>query len=228
MAWIPMYLLDKDVEFLNDWLNQEEEIAFLISIGRRQWIAKKEHAILPDIGKQIWEHEEAEYEVWGNDKPDLSIPNFVEYQLWHIPSGALPLLDANKGGVKLKLKKEDWENEGKVDNPWLGWTEIRTGANPRIPYFGAGHPGVIHLELNLPHDNEIRMSNFGWIGNRYKIIGSAADQSTERFWNKLRRMAKKIGTQIPRSNDPNGKKEIFAFPTAYEEIRNGRPCSLNP
>lgn len=228
MAWIPMYLLDKDVEFLNDWLNQEEEIAFLVSAGHRRWIAKKEHAILPDIGKQLSEHEEAEYEIWGNDKLDLSIPDFVEYQLWHIPSGPLPLLDANKGGVKLKFKKEDWEDDGKVDNPWLGWTEIRTGANSRIPYFGAGHPGVFHLEINLPHDKEIQMSNFGWIGNHYKIIGNGANQSTEKLWNKLRRMVKKVATQIPRSNNSNGKKEIYAFPTAYQEIKNGRPCSLNP
>ncbi len=72
------------------------------------------------------------------------------------------------------------------------------------------------------------MSNFGWIGNHYKIVGNGAEQTTKKFWNKLRRIAKKIGTQIPRSNDPEGKKEVFAFPTAYEEIKNGRPCSLNP
>ena len=206
MAWLPMYLLDKDVDFLNDWLNQEEEIAFLISDGRKKWIAKKEHNIASDIGRQ----------------------KFGEYNLWHVPSGLLPLLGANKDGVKLKFGKEDWDKDGKVENPWLGWTEIRTGANSRIPYFGAGHPGVISLEINLPHDPEIRMSNFGWIGNHYKIIGNGAEQTTEKFWNKLRRMAKKIGTQIPRSNAQDGRKEIFAFPNAYEEIKNGRPCALNP
>jgi hypothetical protein len=217
MAWLPMYLLDKDVEFLNDWLNQEEEIAFLISNGQKKWIAKKEHDILSDIGIQLF-----------GDGHNFAIPNYAEYNLWHIPSGQLPLLNANNGAVSLKFKKEDWDEDGKVGNPWLGWTEIRTGANSRIPYFGAGHPGVIHLEINLPHDEEIRMSNFGWIGNYYKIIGNAAEQTTEKFWNKLRRMAKKVGTQIPRSNHPEGKKEIFSFPTAYEEIKNGRPCSLNP
>ncbi|RFM27501.1 hypothetical protein [Deminuibacter soli] len=217
MAWIPMYLLDKDIDFLNDWLNQEEEIAFLVSNGHKKWIAKKEHTIKNDIGNQNF-----------GDGYNFVIPNYAEYNLWHIPSGQLPLPEANNGSVTLKFHKEDSNEDGKVDNPWLGWTEIRTGANSRIPYFGAGYPGVIHLEINLPHDQEIRMSNFGWIGNHYKLIGNGAEQTTEKFWNKLRRMAKKIGTQIPRSNTLEGKKEVFAFPTAYEEIKNGRPCSLNP
>jgi hypothetical protein len=218
MAWLPMYLLEKDVEFLNDWLNQEEEVAFLISNGRKKWIAKKEHIIIPDIGTQSIGQ--------GND---FSMPNFVEYSLWHILSGPLPLIEANNGGVKLKLKKEDWNEDGKIDNPWLGWTEIRTGANSRVPYFGAGHPGIISLEINLPFDKgEIRMSTFGWIGNHYKIIGNGADPLTEKFWVKLKKMAKKIGTYIPRGNNSNGKKGVFAFPTAYVEIKNGRPCALNP
>lgn len=217
MAWLPMYLLNKDIDFLNDWLNQEEEIAFLVSNGHRKWIAQKEHKIKADIGTQIF-----------GDGHDFAIPNYAEYNLWHIPSGKLPLLDSNRDGVKLKLGKQDWDENGKIENPWLGWTEIRTGANSRIPYFGAGHPGVIHLEINLPHDQEIRMSNFGWIGNHYKIIGNGANELTVKFWSKLKRMAKKVAIQIPRSNDPLGKKEVFAFPTAYEEIKNGRPCSLNP
>jgi hypothetical protein len=217
MAWLPMYLLDKDVGFLNDWLNQEEEIAFLVSNGNKKWIAKKEHDILADIGTQK-----------VADGLTFAIPNYAEYNLWHVPSGPLPLLEANAGGVKLKFNKEDWNKDGKVDNPWLGWKEIRTGANQRIPYFGAGHPGVIHLEINLPHEEEIRISSFGWIGNHYKMIGNGADSTTEGFWKKLRKMAIKVATQIPRSNNVNYKKEIFAFPTAHKEIQNGRICALNP
>ena len=47
------------------------------------------------------------------------------------------------------------------------------------------------------------------------------------FWNKLRRMAKKVAIQIPRCNDATRRKEIYAFPNAYGEIKNDRPCSLN-
>jgi len=217
MAWLPMYLLDEDVEFLNDWLNQEEEIAFLVSNGHKKWIAKNEHYILTDIATQSFA-----------EGKKFAIPNYAEYNLWHVPSGKLPLLDVNMDGVKLKFSKEDWNEDEKVENPWLGWTELRTGANSRVPYFGAGHPGVIHLEIKLSHDEDIRISNFGWIGNRYKIIGNGAESTTEKFWNKLRRMTKKVATQIPRGNTLDWRKEIFAFPAAYKEIQNGRPCALNP
>ena len=215
MAWLPMYLLREDVEFLNDWLNQEEEIAFLVSNGNKKWIAKKQHDIHSDIGTQDF-----------GEGYNFKMPNYVEYNLWHISSGQLPLLGEFKG-AKLRFSKTDNGEDGKVLDPWAGWTEIRTGANPRVPYFGSGHPGIIHLQIKKPQTNEIPISCFGWIGNHYKIIGSAADASTEKFWSKLRRMAKKIGTHIPRSNETDRKKEIYAFPTAYKEIKNGRPCSLN-
>jgi hypothetical protein len=211
MAWLPMYLLESDVEFLNDWLNQEEEIAFLVSNGNKRWIAKKQHEIIKDIGTQEMGS--------GNFK----IPNFIEYNLWHIPSGPLPLIKRNKGGVTLRLKKEDWEFDNEVPNPWLGWTELVTGANYRVPYFES-HTGIIRLEINLPSNEPIPISNFGWIGNHYSILGSKANPLTEKFWKKLKRMAKKIAIHIPRENQPNGKKEIYAFPDAYKEIKNDRPC----
>ena len=112
MAWIPMYLLDKDVEFLNDWLNQEEEIAFLVSNGHKRWIAKKEHNVSADIGTQLI-----------GDGYALGMPNYVEYYLWHIPSGQLPLLGDSGGTATLKLTREHWEKDGKVIDPWSGWTE---------------------------------------------------------------------------------------------------------
>ena len=212
-----MYLMKPDIEFLNDWLNQEEEIAFLLSNGDKKWIAKKQHFILPDIGTQKF-----------GEGYDFNIPNFVEYNLWHIPSGPLPFLGENKS-VKLIFKKEDWKDEAYIPNPWFGWTELRTGANERIPYFGAGHPGIIHLEIKLNDDDGgIPMSGFGWIGNHYKIIGNAAEETTEKFWNRLKKMAKKVGKQIPRGNNTNCRNEIFAFPAAYAEIQNGRPCADNP
>ncbi|MBX0334288.1 hypothetical protein K3G39_13675 [Pontibacter sp. HSC-14F20] len=197
MSWLPMYLAKQDVKLLNNWLNQEEELAFLISNGNSKWISKKEHVIIEDLSNQE------------------SGVGFVEYNLWHVPSGSLPLLGLNS------------VVSAQITDPWTGWTEVRPGANPTIPYFGAGHPGVINLEIKIAGAGEIPISNFGWIGNHYRIIGNGADRTTEKFWNKLKRMAKKEATQIPRCNDPIGKKEIYAFPAAYKEIGNGRLCSLN-
>lgn len=215
MAWLPLYLLEKDIEFLNDWLDQEEEIAFLISQGHKHWKAEKQRDILKDIGQQkIYEEGQA-----------FSVFYRAEYALWHTPSGSLPMLTRNSAN-KLRFKKEDW-SDPVIKDPWIGWEEEITGANPIVPYFGAGHPGIIHLDITLHEKEEIPISNFSWIGNHYKIIGSTADKSTEKFWSKLRRMAKKVATPVPRAN-AQGKPEIYAFPQAYEAIKAGRPCALNP
>lgn len=228
MAWLPMYLLQTDVELINDWLNQEEDIAFLVSNGGKKWIAKKQHDVISDIGTQLIGNVETAYFNYSITPEDLekmkktTMPNFAEYYLWHIPSGPLPCLNQNP--TKIKFTKQDHNDEAVIADPWAGWIEQRTGANSRIPYFGPGHPGVIHLEIKLPASDIIPMSYFGWIGNHYKIIGSGADKSTEKFWNKLRRMTKKVATHIPISNNLNRKKEAYAFPAAYEEILKGRPC----
>lgn len=214
MPFIPMYLTVADVKLLNVWLNQQEAVAFLISNGPGKWIAKKEYDILGNIR-------------FPNIKSDLRFPIPVrkEYLLWHVPSGPLPRIDLTQR-AKLKFDKEDWD-EDKIEDPWIGWEEELPGANRRIPYFGS-HPGVIDLTIKLYDEGEIPMSSFGWIGNYYRIIGRGADESTEKFWRKLRRMAKKNGAQIPRGNMPQLRNEVYAFPSAYAEIERGRPCSINP
>jgi hypothetical protein len=203
-----MYLLDKDVDLLNNWLNIEEEIAFLLPNGYQKWISKREHNIAKDIGKQ----------KFGNGY-DFEIPNYAEYNLWHIPSGPLPLIDANKRVLKSKFELEAFDENGIVESPWLGWTEIRPGANSRIPYFGAGHPGVIHLEIKLPDDDEIRLSSFGWIGNHYKIIGNGAKETTEIFWNKLRRMAKKMEHKFQGVITTVEKKKFLPFHMLMQKLK---------
>ncbi|MCI1187323.1 hypothetical protein MON38_07810 [Hymenobacter sp. DH14] len=205
MSWIAMYLLPPDIELLNDWLNQEPEIAFLAANGPAQWIAQQHRNIKGDIGNQI-----------ARKGYEFLYPDFAEYNLWHIPSGPLPLLSLHD------------ENDGLITDPWTGWTEERSGQNPRKPYFGPGHTGIINLEIKMPSSTVIPMSNFGWIGNHYRVIGQAADKSTEVFWKRLRSSIKKMSVYIPRANSQGGKNEVFAFPAAYEGIRNGRPCAVNP
>jgi len=207
-----MYLLRDDVALLNNWLNQEDEIAFLVSRGRKKWIATKQHNILGEIG----------IPTFGQDN-DLEITSYsAQYNLWHIPSGPLPLLADN-----LSVSKEGWQYDSEIFDPWAGWTELRTGANTRVPYFGPGHKGIINLDIRISNNGEIPMSHFQWIGNHYRRIGHATDETTDKFWAKLKRMVKKVSTQIPRKNATEWKKEIYAFPSAYKEIQTGRQCSLN-
>ena len=169
------------------FLNQEEEIAFIISNGENNW--KAVNTI--------------------NEFPESEIA------IWHIPSGKLPLLTPDES--------EEW-----ITEPFNGWIEKRKSANGRTPYFGAGWPGIIHLNIRTNNEREIEMSSLEWIGNHYSIIGISASEVTKKFWNRLRRQIKKRAIQIPRSEQERFKPEIFTFKSALSEIKKGKERNLNP
>lgn len=187
MAWIPLYLNKSDEKELLTFLNQEDEIAFIISNGENNWKAVNT----------------------VNEFPGLRIV------LWHIPSGKLPLLTPDDS--------EEW-----IEEPYNGWSEKRQSADKRTPYFGAGWPGVICLNIRTNDDNKIGMSSFEWIGNHYSAIGISASEKTKKYWNKLRRQIKKNSVQISRSGREGAKPEIFTYNGALTEIENGKERSMNP
>jgi hypothetical protein len=193
MPWLPMYLVMEDTPSLLALLNRDRELAFLISDGPGQWIARNELSALTD-GRTA---------------------------LWHVSSGPLPLL-----GVRLKDPVKP------IEDPWLGWIERRQGANSSVPCFGAGHPGVIWLNLRITARETgsiCGLSSFEWIGSRYALIGSAATPQTERWWRTLRTHIRKITQRVPRVRlDSSTPSEVYAFPTAYDELKAGGSADMNP
>jgi hypothetical protein len=135
--------------------------------------------------------------------------------LWHIGSGPLPLVQPGD--------QQDLE----VTNPFEAWAELRTGADPSAPYFGAGHPGVFWLNLgrddvSLQGVPTIALSSFEWIGNHYKIIGNAAPPQTEGAWKALRRWMGRVATKVPRGGPAQPTPpEIWALPHAQLMFSNG-------
>jgi hypothetical protein len=135
--------------------------------------------------------------------------------LWHIPSGPLPLLRGKRGA------------DGTVDDPWKGWREERTGADPTLPYFGPGHVGVIWLNarVNGRKNGAVGLSSFEWIGSRYV----QAPDASERFWRKLGRTLKKQAIRVPRGGPWDGPHpEIWALPESLKQFVLGHDRDLNP
>lgn len=67
MPWLPLYATDPDLGLLLRWLNQDEDIAFLLATGPGRWQARRRlGALTPG-----------------------------RYALWHLPSGPLPLAPLN-------------------------------------------------------------------------------------------------------------------------------------
>jgi hypothetical protein len=150
--------------------------------------------------------------------------------LWHIPSGPLPLLPTDR------LDRTPVAELPRVD-PWEGWSERRAGANPTVPYFGAGWPGTYALSLrsrDLDGSAEVGISAFEWIGNRYAPIGRAADPSTERHWRALRSWVRNNAIRVERTGSidpasaPSPRADIYAFPAAVRVFQKGALRARNP
>jgi hypothetical protein len=192
MAWLPLYMDRDDAGQLLVSLNADPAIAFIVADGPSKWIARQ---TLPDISQR-------------------------RVCLWHVPSGPLPLLNAERATRT-------------VDDPWAGWTELRSGADPTNPYFGAGHPGIVWWNVQIESRSPtggIGLSSLEWIGNHYRIIGSGAESSTELWWAGLRKSVRKQkAKRIPRSGPIDGPRpEIWAFPSALAKITSGIPRDNNP
>lgn len=192
MPWLPIYAAVEDLRLLFDLLSQDEEIGFIISAGVGKWQAVAT-APMP-VGQS-------------------------RTALWHVPSGALPLVRAG------------WNADpGRIENPWGGWKEAIAGADPTVPYFGAGHPGIVWLNSRpTGWEAEIGLSSLEWSGNRYRTIGSPAHPDTERWWRRFGRSIRKHAVRIPRSGPPDGPEpEIWALPQAIDLIRSGASRDDNP
>lgn len=164
-------------------------------------------AIIKSIGERQWKAFD-----------EISIESAGRYCLYHKKAGPLPLLNKKNLGDDITVK-----------DPFSGWTEIRSGADPTQPYFGPAKSAVYWLNIRISSNSIIEMSSFEWVGNHYSIIGEPAAKATKKWWNRLRRWVKKQSTHIPRTGDidcPN--KEIYAFDNAFNKISNGSPRALNP
>lgn len=212
MAWIPIYADEDDFITITEKLNADSEIAYLLPDGKERWIA----------------HAEVEYLQDG------------DYMLWHTPGGEI--LRFRKGkrdintGVLGKLMKYPVDppliEAGWVEDPWKGWKGPHASDNETLPFLDSA-PCIISLTVRRHgaySDGSIGMSCFGWIGNRYRLIGKPASKETANWWRRLNRwISKESATKIPRSGDLDGPNpEIWAFPSAYGKINIGNPRDMNP
>ena len=191
--WLPIYATGLDVDVLRHSLNADTEIAFLVSAGDKSWKAVPKVMALPD----------------------------GRYALWHVPSGALPLISADRAAPPTS-----------ITDPWSGWQEARSGADKRTPYFGAGHPGIVWLNVRTnarEKDAAIGLSSFEWIGDHYRAIGNSASTATHEWWKQLRRDVAKVARKVIRGGaSGDSKAEIYALPDALLHFETGLRADINP
>lgn len=195
MPSILLYTLETDLRAIVDHLGDDPDIAFVIEDGPRRWKAV--------------------------DRMPRITPG--HHALWHVPSGAPPLLDRahNEGAAP------------RIADPFAGWEERFPSANAAKPFFGS-YPGVIWLHLSecaVSASPVVPMSAFGWIGDRYRGIGHGAAPSTRQWWRRLQTWIKSRSQIVPRGSlRPSSKVpvDVAAFPAAFAKLQGGAPGEMNP
>jgi hypothetical protein len=148
--------------------------------------------------------------------PSLDGVHFDRIALWHKPSGPLPLVPGRA-----------WQRERWIEHPELGWRERSTAVDQTVPFFGAGHPGVIWFNAVTagPEGEDIGMSSFEWMGTG----GSASHPATARWWDRFQERVREVGIQVPRSGPLDGPDaEIWVLPEARSLILSGATRAINP
>jgi hypothetical protein len=111
MPWLPIYMNQSDLQALLTWLNDENDIAFIISDGHKKW--KAVHTL----------------EVLYNQR----------YCLWHSASGPLPLLRKIFPDGKVQNPWKGWKEKLTgadstcpyfgAGHPGVYWLNIKTTSN---------------------------------------------------------------------------------------------------
>lgn len=108
-----------------------------------------------------------------------------------------------------------------IADPWAGWKEERTGADPTLPFFGQGDSSVFYLDwypTPMQDPPVLRLTSFGWIGSRYQ----KAPPATLRCWNRLKGWIKRSAEGLT-----DIRTTFWAFPSALEKLRGGMPYYAN-
>jgi hypothetical protein len=158
--------------------------------------------------------------TWKADHA-LSTLEQTSYALWQPTTGPLNI-PSGADGVP-----DTW-----VADPFSGWEQTLSDAHSETPWFGGNLPGPIIFtwhEKGRERPNSLGRSEFSWLGSRYASIGKPAHPDALRWWSRLRRFVAKNGTQIRWPyGDETSTRFAYAFPTAMEQIRQGRYPDANP
>lgn len=197
---LPFYAVDDDFRVIVDWLNQDEEIAFIVSEGPTRWKAVR----------QINFHH---------------VPK--DCSLWHVPAGQLPLVGSGEEGRVVEDPFSGWEDPRFQQRSQ--YADFVPSPSPYFGP-GCPVVIDLSFRPKGRLVDSVGLSNFGWIGGHYSSIGSPAPEEPRKWWDKLRRWmdktsAKRIGRSGPMSGDD---KEIYCFRGAYELFLIGTPRDENP
>jgi hypothetical protein len=234
MPALSFFIDEHDLRVLVDRLNADPEIAFIVPDGlpgqknrnREQAGSSWQPAVSVRRGQDgDWalELEQPGLQRW---KAVRTVDTLADgrHSLWHIPAGALPLIDTSPGPRPLIVP----EGPGypTIPDAWAGWT------GP--PGFGPGSHPWIRLEVWTRHqpytqeerkvlreqnsfwlsnDDMLVVSNFEWTGSHFR----PAPTQTQRWWNRMKGWVERNSVRL----STQSKFSFWAFPSAFQKLKDG-------
>lgn len=194
MGFLSIFLDEQDAKILIHWLNQQEEIAYLMPVERGKWKAVSSVTNLKD----------------------------GDYSLWHIPSGSIPLWDSDSNDKIIENPWQGWTeipNGSSLTRPKSGINcpkvfslELHTRHQP---YSQQELAKGSMLNSRLMQGKDIlSVSGFQWIGNRYQ----AASPQTQKWWKRLKYW---VAHHAIKLTPPCVRWSFWAFPSAFCKLKSG-------
>jgi hypothetical protein len=210
MPDISMYLDHADLALLEQFLNDDDQIIYVVKTGESQVQTLKSQTLPPSMKT---------YESQFQTFKSLTLQPFMHCTLWHLPCGEIPA--------------DCRDSQGRITiDPYikhLGAIGLDLQVRPGICQTFVPRPnGVGHELSTFESEIAIGRSDFGWVGNKYSIIGKKANPETERWWKHLRRWVSKHATKVTWDDTTDLDARAWAFPAAYSAIKSGTPRNVNP
>ena len=200
MPGLPVFVDEQDAKILLRWLSDDQDIAFIVPTGPRQWKAVPAVSELED----------------GN------------YSLWYVPSGPLPLLGGDDPNAIIANPWQGWTDlrpSADSTTAYFGaghLGEIRLSLQTRHRPYSQQERSELRLlnGLLLGSKDLMSVSDFQWIGNRHQ----PAPKQMHQWWRRLKRWIEPEAIRVRPYTAISGTYErwsFWAFPSAFQKLSNG-------
>lgn len=230
MPSLSFFIDEQDIGLLRDRLNADPEIAFIVPDDpseNKKAQPRRGPAFMVEGGELRGKVEHPRR--WKAVQTVDALTDGLQ-SLWHVPAGALPLIEIKRDLGSMPLMPLIGPNSPPrhppIPDPWSGWTGT--------DQFGPGCLPWIRLELTMRHwpyteqeratlqelkafwidsDDMLVVSDFQWTGGHFR----PAPPQTLRWWNRMKRWVDRNAVQLP----TQARFSFWAFPSALQKLKSG-------
>ncbi len=200
MATIPFYATSEDIKDIIKYINDQEDLAYIVADGPNKWIAKN----------------------------TVDILEATEHFIWHIPSGPLPLLrEVGQDPLTIDEPFKGWtqlRNTGNLSLPYFGPGHPGVFQMDLYNHKSPVQPEADYTNLSR-HSLGWIGNHYKILGNGAKEITEKRWKSLRKW---VQKQSKKVPYGGPNYVNGDGQLEVYAFKDAQRLFAEGKIANVNP